>query len=241
MTRLLAMMTLLTLLVLQAPADDRDEWVQLFNGKDLTGWKIPPKPGGAIEEVIPKEKDGKVIAYYGKLKKDGKEVPLWRVEDGVLIGSGPASHLFSERGDYKNFHFRIEAQINDKGNSGQYFRTKFGPGFPRGFEAQINATHGDPVKTGSLYPDGREKDMREEETYKQIAVLEAPHKPDEWFTQEVICKGDKVTILVNGKKTVEWTDPKHRYKEGHFALQGHDPGSVVKFRKVEVKELPADK
>jgi hypothetical protein len=39
---------------------------------------------------------------------------------------------------------------------------------------------------------------------------------------------------------VEWTDPKHRYKEGHFALQGHDPGSVVKFRKVEVKELPTD-
>src|SRR5262249_34716063 len=155
MTRPLATMTLLAFLALAVQADDKkDGWVQLFNGKDLTGWKIHPKPGGAIEEVITKEKDGKVIAYDAKLKKDGKEVHLWRVEDGVLVGSGPASHLFSERGDYKNFHFRIEAQINDKGNSGQYFRTQFGPGFPRGFEAQINATHGDPVKTGSLYPDG---------------------------------------------------------------------------------------
>ena len=74
-----------------------------------------------------------------------------RYRTGVLIGSGPTSHLFSQRGDYKNFRFRVEAQINDDGNSGQYFRTKFGPGHPDGYEAQINATHGDPVKTGSLY------------------------------------------------------------------------------------------
>ncbi len=213
MARLLTAMGLLAFVALGVAADDskKGEWVQLFNGKDLTGWKTHPDNPGK-----------------------------WRVEDGILIGSGKASHLFSERGDYKDFHFRVECMINDKGNSGQYFRTQFGPGFPRGYEAQINATHGDPVKTGSLYPDGREKDMRAKETYKQIAVLEAPHKPDEWFTQEVICVGPKITILVNGKKTVEWTDPKHRYKQGHFALQQHDPGSVVKFRKIEVKELPSD-
>ena len=207
MTRLLTAMALLAFVALGVAADDskKGEWVQLFNGKDLTGWKTHS-------------------AGPGK----------WRVEDGILIGSGKASHLFSERGDYKDFHFRVECMINDKGNSGQYFRTQFGPGFPRGFEAQINATHGDPVKTGSLYPDGREKDMR----IKENLVLEAPHKPNEWFTQEVICVGPKITILVNGKKTVEWTDPKHRYKQGHFALQQHDPGSVVKFRKIEVKELP---
>jgi hypothetical protein len=215
---------------------DKDSWVQLFNGKDLTGWKIPPKPGGAIAKVTAKERDGKTVAYVGELK-GGKAVPLWRVEDGVLIGGGPASHLFSERGDYENFHYRVEAMINDKGNSGQYFRTQFGPGFPKGYEAQINATHGDRVKTGSLYP--ASPDMRK---VKEIQVLDkAPHKPDEWFTQEVIAKGPHIVILVNGKKTVDWKDPEWRYKKGHFALQGHDPGSVVKFRKIEVKELPAEK
>jgi hypothetical protein len=35
-------------------------------------------------------------------------------------------------------------------------------------------------------------------------------------------------------------DPMARYKKGHFALQGHDPGSIMTFRKVEVKELPAN-
>jgi hypothetical protein len=209
MKRLFALAALAALAA-SAPGDEKkDGWVQLFNGKDLTGWKTHPSSPGD-----------------------------WKVEDGVLVGRGKASHLFSNRGDYKNFHYKVECQINDKGNSGQYFRTKFKKGFPTGYEAQINATHGDKVKSGSLYPDGRQKDMREAGTMKQIVVLEAPHKPDEWFTQEVICNGDKITILVNGKKTVEWTDPKHRFKEGHFAIQQHDPGSVVKVRKVEVKELP---
>jgi hypothetical protein len=71
-------------------------------------------------------------------------------------------------GDYDNFYYRVEAMINDKGNSGQYFRTVFAKAFPAGYEAQINATHGDKVKTGSLYPDGRQKDMREPEKFNQM-------------------------------------------------------------------------
>jgi hypothetical protein len=221
--------TLLTsIAALQSRAADDKDWKPLFNGKDLTGWKLHPKPSGSIEEVITKEKDGKVIAFEGKLK-DGKTVPLWRVEDGILIGSGPASHLFSQKDDYENFEYRIEAQINDKGNSGQYFRTKYGPGFPAGYEAQINATHGDKIRTGSLYMP----------QVKEVLVLEAPHKPDEWFTQHVIANGNHIQIFVNGKKTVDYKDPKNTYTKGHFALQGHDPGTVVKFKKIEYKELPA--
>jgi hypothetical protein len=222
-----------------APAQDKKDegWVQLFNGKDLTGWKLHPEPNKReIQEVLKKEKDGKVVAYYGK-DKDGKEFPLWRVEDGLLIGSGPHSHLFSARDDYENFQYRVEAMINDGGNSGQYFRTAFGPDFPQGYEAQINATHRDPVRTGSLYPAGGLAKFRE-----QITVLNtAPHKPDEWFTQEVLAEGNHIVIKVNGKTTVDWKDPENRYKKGHFALQGHDPGTVVKFKKIEVKELPTPK
>jgi hypothetical protein len=216
-------------------ADEKNEpWTALFNGKDLTGWKIHPKPSGSITEVIPIMTDGKLAGYDGKLK-DGKTIHLWRVEDGVLIGAGPPSHLFSERGDYTNFRYRIEAQINDKGNSGQYFRTTFAPGFPPGYEAQINATGGDPIRTGSLYPDGRTKlkDHR-----KDICVMNtAPHKADEWFVQEVTMIDDQITIQVNGKQTISWKDPYKSHTKGHFALQGHDPGTVVRFRKIEVIEI----
>jgi hypothetical protein len=246
-TALLALAGLLVTLSLMAcgspaadsPKDGDKGWVQLFNGKDLTGWKLHPHPNPAIEEIIPKMEDGKLVAYEGKLKKDGKIVPLWRVEDGILIGSGPSTHLFSERGDYENFRYRVEAMINDHGNSGQYFRTKFGPGFPDGYEAQINATHGDPIRTGSLYPDPRRHFTKEEIAH--LKVLAAPHKPDEWFTQEVIADGNHIIIKVNGKTTVDFVDNHHNAPKGHFALQGHDPGTVVKFRKIEVMELPPSK
>src|SRR5579875_3244328 len=158
----LAGLAALALALVPAAADDKKEesgsqtWTPLFNGKDLTGWKMYDSPNpGDIEEIIKKESDGKVIAYYGKLKKGedkGKEVPLWHVEDGLLIGSGPHSHLFTERGDYENFRYRVEAMINDHGNSGQYFRAQLGPDFPKGYEAQINSTHRDPIRGGSLYP-----------------------------------------------------------------------------------------
>jgi hypothetical protein len=189
--------------------DDEKSWTQLFNGKDLTGWKTHPK-----------------------------DKAKWEVQDGILIGSGEAGHLFSERGDYANFRYRVEAMINDNGNSGQYFRTQYGPSFPKGYEAQINATHSDKIRTGSLYPAFRKLSDDEK---KKILVFEALHKPDEWFRQEVIADGNHIIIKVNGKTTVDFVDEKNTFTKGHFALQQHDPKTVVKFRKIEVIELPASK
>jgi hypothetical protein len=236
--------------VLSGPAslsaeDKKDEgWIQLFNGTDLTGWKVPDPPSGEFKELKTVKNDaGKVTAFVGvtKEKKDkkgevtpSKEFTIWQVKDGMIVGGGPASHLFTEI-EADNFHYRVEAKINNGGNSGQYFRTKFGPGFPAGYEAQINATHGDQIRTGSLYPDGRTKLG---EFRKDITVMkDAPHKPDEFFVQEVIADGDHIQIFVNGKRTVDFKDPNKTYTKGHFALQGHDPGSVMTFKKVEYKPI----
>jgi hypothetical protein len=223
-------------------AGQEDGWIQLFNGKDFTGWKIPDPPSGQFKKGVKgvKNDEGKVIAFVAaeKDKKDGtpgKEITLWQIKDGMIVGGGPASHIFTDI-EADDCHFRVEAKINDKGNSGQYFRAKFEPGFPAGYEAQINATGGDPIRTGSLYPDGRTKlkDHR-----KEIATVlnTAPHKPDEFFTQEVIAEGNHIRILVNGKETLNWKDPNNTFTKGHFALQGHDPGSVMTFRKVEYKPI----
>ncbi len=209
---LLAGLAALSFVMAPAVAEDKKEgkWAQIFNGKNLDGWKQGPG---------------------GKAK--------WTVKDGVLIGTGPVGHLFSERGDYQNFRYRVEAQINDKGNSGQYFRTKYGPGFPKGYEAQINATHGDPIKTGSLYPAFNTKLTKEQR--EKIIVKDMLTKPDEWFTQEVIARGNHLVIKVNGKTTVDFVDENNTYRKGHFALQQHNLGSEVRFRKIEVLELPADR
>jgi serine/threonine protein kinase len=170
-------------------------WVPLFNGKDLTGWKVFPNGTGH-----------------------------WKAQNGVIVSDGPRSHLFSERGDYQNFRIRIEARINNGGNSGLYFRTRFDPGLPRGYEAQIySMLSGDPYKTGSLYG------------FVPVARLVA--HPNEWFTQEVLADNNHIVIQVNGVTTVDFIDPKKTYTQGHIALQQHDPGTVVKFRKIEIREL----
>jgi hypothetical protein len=228
----------LTPLPASSQTKPEDGWIQLFNGKDFTGWKIPNPPSGqfkGVKEV--KNDEGKVIAFVGQLKDGkngtpGKEVTLWQIKDGMIVGGGPSSHIFTDV-EADNFRYRVEAKINDKGNSGQYFRTKFEPGFPSGYEAQINATHGDQIRTGSLYPDGRTKLGQFKD--KITVMKDAPNKPDEFFTQEVVAEGNHIQIFVNGKKTVDFTDPNNTYTKGHFALQGHDPGSVMTFKKVEYK------
>lgn len=218
------------------PKPDADGWLPLFNGKDLTGWELFSTPNkGDIAEVIKNEVDGKVVGYEAKLKKDGKLVPLWQVKDGLLVGSGPHSHLFTVKDDYTDFSYRVEAKINDKGNSGQYFRATFATGFPPGYEVQINATGGDPIKTGSLYPDGRTK---LKEFKDKICVMnKAAHAPDEFFVQEVTVIGHKITIKVNGKQTIEFEDPNKTHSIGRFAVQGHDPGTLVTFKKIEWKPI----
>jgi hypothetical protein len=63
-----------------------DDWMPLFNGTDLTGWKhLRGKSGD------------------------------WRIEDRVLVGRGGGSYLISERGDYGNFELRMEAKLNEPG------------------------------------------------------------------------------------------------------------------------------
>lgn len=203
MNRLLLAILAMTLVCMSGPvvsADDKDDgWVQLFNGKDLTGWKTHPEAPGK-----------------------------WIVEEGILMGRGKdVSHLFSERGDYTDFHYRIEAKISDKGNSGQYFRTQFGPGYPKGYEAQINSNFPDPQKTGSLYG--------------KVKITEMLVPPDTWFTQEVIAKGNHIIIKVNNKKTVDYKDEDNTFTKGHFAIQQHGPApgsdeSIIMLKKIELKE-----
>ncbi len=232
----LALALSLAVLLPSAPAEDKKDegWVPLFNGKDFTGWKIPDPPSGDFKGVSgEKNADGKVIAFVGETKR-GKKVTLWQIKDGMIVGGGLASHIFTTL-EAEDFHYRVEAKINDRGNSGQYFRTKFEGGFPRGYEAQINATHSDKIRTGSLYPDYRTKLGMHR---KDICVMDtAPHKPDEFFVQEVIAVGDRIVIKVNGKQTVDFKDPYKTHTKGHFALQGHDPGSVMTFKKVEYRPL----
>jgi hypothetical protein len=198
-------------------AQKQKGWVKILDARSFKDWKVAPEsPSARVEETATEKR---VVA--GDPKRDGK----WTFKDGVLHGEGGVSHIFSPRGDYENFSYSAELKISDRGNSGQYFRTAFGNGFPNGYEAQVNSTHADPVRTGSLY------------NFKKVTDMLVP--PETWFTQEITAVGNHIVIKVNGKTTVDFVDEKNTHTKGHFAFQQHNLGSQVWIRNVRVKELPA--
>ena len=186
----------------------QEGWVSLFDGKSFEGWKAS------------EHKDS------------------WKIVDGELVCHGPRSHLFYD-GDlkpFKNFEFEAEVLTRPGANSGIYFHTRFQTeGWPRyGYEVQVNNTHRDPKKTGGLYG--------------VADVFEAPAKDNQWFEIYFKVQGKHVVVKVDGKQVVDYTEPEdvqpapggflRKIDEGTFALQAHDPDSVVHFRNIRVKKLP---
>ena len=189
------------LCVAAAPVQQQDGWVTILDAKSFKDWKVAPEsPRRASRRPPPRSASSPAIRCA---------TARWTFKDGVLHGEGGVSHIFSPRGDYENFVYRAEIKIKDKGNSGQYFRTAFGNGFPNGYEAQVNSTHTDPVRTGSLYG------------FVKVTDMLVP--PDTWFTQEVTAVGNHIVIKVNGKTTVDYVDTKNTPHEGPLRLPAAQP------------------
>jgi len=208
-----------------------DVWTNPVYQEHLLGgilWTLGAAPGDATPGLAKPSNeftnlfDGKTLSDWTPNDRDKAQ---WEViEGGFVTGKGDQGHLFSPK-EYANFHYKAEVNINDKGNSGMYFRARKGRQWPEGYEAQVNSTYeNDPVKTGSLY--GIKK------------VFEQLVPPDTWFTQEVIAYGDLIIIKVNGKVTAREVVP-NKWARGRFAFQHHDPTCKVQYRNVMVRELPS--
>lgn len=176
---------------------------------------------------------------------DGESFENWRasenqdsfsIEDGKIVVDGPRSHLFYEGpvedADFDNFEFRAEVYTYPSANSGIFFHTEFQEeGWPaKGYEAQVNVTHSDPIKTGSLYS-------------VENVMDNAPHEDEEWFDYYIKVDGSDITFNVNDETVMEFTEPEDRegdirLSSGTIALQAHDPDSRIYFRNIEVRLLP---
>ena len=176
-------------------------WISIFDGKTLNNWKV------------------------------GEHPETFTVKDGAIVVFGERAHLFYEgpvgNHNFKNFEFKAQVMTTPGSNSGIFVHTEFqSEGWPsKGYEIQVNNTHTDWRKTGSVY------------ALQDVKV--APAKDNEWFTEHIIVVGDKVTVKVNDKVINEYTekDPA-RIRTGTVALQGHDPKSKVYYKDIMVKILP---
>ena len=187
-----------------------DGWISLFDGKSLDGWRASDKPG------------------------------TFSVEDGSIKVAGPTSHLYYEGPvsdhNFKNFEFKALVMTRPGANSGIYFHTAYqDKSFPdKGFEVQVNNSHTDWKRTGGLY------DIKDT---KEVYV-----KDNVWFTEDILVQGKHVIVKLNDIVVTDWTQPddfvppeNHPLRiisNGTFALQGHDPKSVIFFKDIMVKPLP---
>jgi hypothetical protein len=203
-TLFLTCIALLALIVFTGMKDNDvtiAEWVSLFDGKSLDNWKISEHP------------------------------ETFSVADGAIVVFGERAHLFYDgpvgNHNFKNFEFKVQVMTTPGSNSGIFVHTDFQPeGWPsKGYEIQVNNTHTDWRKTGSVY------------ALQDVKI--APAKDNEWFTQHIIVKDDKITVKVNDKVINEYTekDPA-KITTGTVALQGHDPKSKVYYKDVMIKLLP---
>jgi Domain of Unknown Function (DUF1080) len=194
-----------------APAGQSEKgWIPLFDGKTLDGWQV------------------------------GENASTFKVENGAIVVHGPRAHLFYtgpvQNHDFRNFEFKADVMTAPGANSGIYFHTKFQEsGWPSaGYEVQVNNSHTDWRRTGSLYA------IQD--------VKEPPARDNEWFTEHIIVQGKRIVIKVNDKTLVDYTEAEgaqrspdmanRRLSSGTFALQGHDPESRVQYRNIMVRPLP---
>jgi len=189
---------------------DKNEWISLFDGKSLNNWKASENPA------------------------------TFSVENGMITVHGPRAHLFYQGPvmghDFKNFELKVQVMTTEGSNSGIFIHTAYQENnWPtKGYEVQVNNSHTDWRRTGSLYA---------VEDVKEVSV-----KDNEWYTEYIKVEDKRITIKINDKTVVDYTEPEgvekmtgrseKRLSSGTFALQGHDPKSKVYYKEVMVRPLP---
>lgn len=207
--------------------------------------KDPPKEAPIVK---PREGKSETIKLF-----DGKTLAGWKantapesftVADGAIRvqAVGPtSSHLFTTD-TFTNFELEATCRAEPNANSGIFVHTEMTPRpgaklyLAKGYEIQLNSSAKEKKKTGSLY---------------EVADLDrSPVDETKWFRVRIVVNGKHITVSLDGKQVVDYTEPDHVVRSparvgrkfsprgGQIALQAHDPESVWYFKDVRVKRLP---
>ncbi len=188
-----------------------DGFVELYNGKDLTGWItagnwIPQDDGSLL--IQPRENE---------------------------IGWGRfGSYLWTNR-KYKDFELKVECAYPPNGNSGIYFRVddRNNPVYS-GIEAQVfdSSKHKGPLNDhtlGGIIPAGI------------VPSKNLAKPPGQWNQMVIRCVGDRLQVKVNGEEVVNTnlqdSSLKDRQPEGYIGLQDHGVPHSIRFRNIQIKEI----
>ncbi|HEY1107037.1 MAG TPA: DUF1080 domain-containing protein [Opitutaceae bacterium] len=214
---------LLALLFTSAAPAAESGWRELFNGKDLAGWKANADPGAFT--VV----DGTLKAHATHPKNRGHLFYVGERTEGLEL--------------FKNFELEAVVRGEPGANSGIFFHTDMATRdgvlhLANGYEVQLNSSTTEKRKTGSLY---------------DVVDFDKSIVNDlEWFTVKIIVRGQRIVVQLNGQTTVDYTEPpgvvakrsaqrKGRVlnpQGGAIALQAHDDKSTFYFKSIRLRPLP---
>ncbi len=189
----------------------------LFNGKDLTGWKV---------------------------NKSGK-MNVWGADDGILYVDGRGGGWLMTEKEYGDFELRLEFKVPERGNSGVALRSPM-DGDPAYVGMEIQILDDQWHKNVKNYKQGIRPTQLTGSIYDVVPPAKDATKPaGEWNTFQITAKGRHVIVVLNGTKIVDANleDYKNRAdkhpgllrEKGHLGLQSHD--GRVEFRNLYVKPL----
>jgi len=196
--------------------DDSADWISLFDGKSLDGWK------------------------------PNEHADTFKVVDGQIVVHGERTHLFYvgpvHNADFKNFELSADVMTRPGANSGIYFHTAYQPsGWPAaGFEVQVANTHEgangykERKKTGSLYAvrNVYKQLVNDNEWFRMNVLVRGKQvqiRLNDMLVVDYVEPGEPFRVDLNFQRVIN---------HGTFALQGHDPGSTKYFKNIRVRPLP---
>src|SRR5574340_237612 len=203
-------------------------WVQLFNGKDLSGWKVV---GESVWTVM---RDGTLLGQRDLLPALQRQ-PFMEDQRSYRAWLYRQSWLYTDR-EFTNFDLHLEYWLKLRGNSGISIRdtsraahaVSSPPDFTRtpskiGYEIQISNQYPDQYPTGSIYTFVKAK------TGLQV--------DNDWNSMDIESRPDVIRVRINGQVAAEHAGDPKRSKSGPIGLQLHDQFSVMMFRNIRIREI----
>jgi len=195
-----------------SPASFADDFVSLFDGKTLTGWKN---------------------AYdWGKID----------IVNGEIHLTGEKKFFVVTEKTYGDFIFEGDILLPEgQANSGFMFRAHVEKNKVFGYQAEVDGD-AKRKWSGGLYDEGRRmwfispiKGNAESEAAFRARAGEA-FKRNDWNTYRIECRGKSLKIFINGVLTTDVEDDKDA--SGVIAIQHHgEKGQTYKFRNLRIQEL----
>ena len=203
----------------EAEPDLNKGFVSLYNGRDLSNWRV--------------------LGGYCTFEARTDRIV------GTCVEGSPSTYLTTLR-DYRNFIFTAELKWVIDGNSGILFRAQHEPKQPfdrvfgpqcemEGFAPMLNRQRG---WSGGIYGQGYAQWIYPLWLDAHSAVRKALKK-DEWNRVTIQADGESVKTWINGLPAANWVD--RRFIKGFFGLQVHSgKQGEIHFRNIQVKELSTE-